>query len=246
MSYDALGPVYDQHSHAVVAGAFYRAIEPMLGALNGGTVLDLGCGTGLLTGSLAARAPSVLGIDRSPRMLDIARARCRRFGSRVDFELADLRTFSCARPAAAAFACADVVNHFLSERQLARFFRNVSRNLEPGATFAFDALNRWCFENYWLGRVYHFAGKSGDILMDCDWDAGRGVGTASMVIYERSAAASYERRRAVLRERLYESSLIERLLHGAGFSRASCRGWSPWPDQREEASVDRNLWVAVR
>lgn len=246
MTYDALGPVYDQHSHVVVARAFYRAIEPMLGALNGGAVLDLGCGTGLLTASLASRAPSVVGIDRSPRMLEAARARCRRFGSRVDFELADLRSFSCARPAAAAFACADIVNHFLSERQLARFFRNVSRNLEPGATFAFDALNRWCFETYWRGRVYHFAGKSGDIVMDCDWDAERGVGTARMVIYERSAAGGYERRRAVLRERLYESSLLERLLDGAGFSRVSSRGWSPWPDQREEASDDRTLWVAVR
>ena len=33
MTYDALGPVYDQHSHVVVARAFCRAIEPMLGAL---------------------------------------------------------------------------------------------------------------------------------------------------------------------------------------------------------------------
>lgn len=246
MIYDALGAAYDQDPHIVVAGGFYRAIQPMLGALDGGTALDLGCGTGLFTESLASRGASVLGIDCSPRMLQVARTRCRKFGARVRFELADLRSFACARPAAAAFACADIVNHFLSEQQLARFFRNVSRNLEPGATLVFDALNRWCFEHYWLGRVYRFAGERGDILMECDWNGERGVGIARMVIDARNSLGLSERRRMVLRERLHEASLLERLLHGAGFSRVSFRSWSPWPDQRDEASDDRTLWVAVR
>ncbi|MBX6341621.1 MAG: class I SAM-dependent methyltransferase [Thermomicrobiaceae bacterium] len=41
----------------------------------GGRVLDLGCGTGALLAALAARGGAVVGLDRSPAMLDAARRR---------------------------------------------------------------------------------------------------------------------------------------------------------------------------
>ncbi len=246
MSYNVISAVYDQDSHIEVAEGFYLAIKPMLGTLDGGLVLDLGCGTGLLTERLASRDNCILGVDLSSRMLQIARARCRKFGSQVKFKRADLRKFNSIRPASAAFACADVVNHFQSERQLAIFFQNIKNNLRLGGFFAFDALNRWCFENYWLNRTYHFTNKAGDIVMECDWDEDREVGTAKMVIYERKTGGLYRRQCVVLRERLYEVRLLERLLRRAGFSRVSFINWSPWSDQHEEESDDRTLWIAFQ
>jgi trans-aconitate 2-methyltransferase len=60
-------------------------------------VVDLGCGPGQLTASLADRWPSasVLGVDSSPDMIEAARAHK---GERVRFELADVGTWSPRAP----------------------------------------------------------------------------------------------------------------------------------------------------
>ena len=59
-------------------------------------IVDLGCGTGRLTSRLHAelRARDTLGIDRSPRMLDAARADGDRPGLR--FEIGDISRFAAA------------------------------------------------------------------------------------------------------------------------------------------------------
>ncbi len=52
-------------------------------------VLDLGCGTGSLAVLLAAAGHEVSGVDRSARMLDVARAKAAAAGVRVDLARGD-------------------------------------------------------------------------------------------------------------------------------------------------------------
>jgi trans-aconitate 2-methyltransferase len=61
-------------------------------------VVDLGCGPGQLTASLADRWPtaSVLGIDSSPKMIEQAR---RHTGTRIGFTVQDLRDWRPTEPA---------------------------------------------------------------------------------------------------------------------------------------------------
>ena len=49
-------------------------------------IADLGCGTGSVTALFAAAGHEVHGVDQSPRMLELARAKC---GEGVDFLLGD-------------------------------------------------------------------------------------------------------------------------------------------------------------
>src|ERR1700730_16394588 len=55
-----------------------RAVEA-LNVQNDASLLDLCCGTGALTRDAAAKVPAgrVVGVDFTPQMLEIARARCR-------------------------------------------------------------------------------------------------------------------------------------------------------------------------
>jgi trans-aconitate 2-methyltransferase len=55
-------------------------------------VMDAGCGSGRVTELLAERLPrgSVVAVDGSPSMIEQARSRLARFGSRIEFLVADL------------------------------------------------------------------------------------------------------------------------------------------------------------
>ena len=65
--------IVDLYEHDNPAGrdhAYYRGLADRLGALS---IIDLGCGTGLLTRTLVGRCRRVIGIDPSQTMIDAAR-----------------------------------------------------------------------------------------------------------------------------------------------------------------------------
>lgn len=136
--------------------AFYREIaRERCGLGDGGSVLDLACGTGRLLVPLVRDGHTVIGIDRSPPMLARAAARIARLPAaarrRALLLRADLRAFALRRPGSVALAvCAfHSVQHLLRAAELLRFFRNVRRCLRPDGWFAFDVLPA---HPGWLGR----------------------------------------------------------------------------------------------
>lgn len=76
------------------------------------TAVDLGCGTGTVLARMLERARGVIGVDGSPRMLELAR---RRFedNPRVSLRIGDLEHLPL-RDGEAQFACINMVLHHLS------------------------------------------------------------------------------------------------------------------------------------
>jgi len=74
-TYDAVARAYDAHIGDELSGKpLDRALLESLIELAGpGTIADVGCGPGHVTRFLAARHTDVIGIDLSPRMIDVAR-----------------------------------------------------------------------------------------------------------------------------------------------------------------------------
>ncbi len=98
----------------------------LLGDVEGRRVLDAGCGTGYLSGQLAARGAVVTGIDVSPRMIALARAAYPELDVRVD---------SCATLTTIADASIDalVANYVLMDvPDLPATMAAFSRVLRPG------------------------------------------------------------------------------------------------------------------
>jgi SAM-dependent methyltransferase len=243
--YEVFSLVYDQDVHLDVPRAFFRTLRPLVrAARHGPPVLDLGCGSGLLTARIAAAGAQVIGVDGSRPMLRRARARCAPHAGRVKLLARDLAALRLPPVHALAVACHDVLNHLPSEASLRRVLGSVRSALAPGGVFVFDALTDWAFETYWPDNTHRLAGPHGDLWLECDWDPARRRGTAHLVAYAKDGRGRYARHETTLHEYAWSDRALLRALRAAGFAEVFRRPWSPFADQAAEGRLERALWCA--
>ena len=95
-----------------------------------GRVLEIGCGTGEFSRLLAARAESVLAVDLSPRMIELARERSK-LHANVEFVNADALSYQLPDEHFDCVATLTTLHHLPAERVLER----IKKTLKPGGVF---------------------------------------------------------------------------------------------------------------
>ena len=142
LPYERLSEVYSDYSRGL--SLRYRTYLPtILDATSSQPdrhILDLACGTGMLTFNLAQTYHSVVGMDANENMLQIARLKCDGI-SNVRLVLADFRTFCLEERFHAVLCCADSLNYVTSIEEFQRVFANVATHLASGGVFLFDVLD---------------------------------------------------------------------------------------------------------
>lgn len=122
--------------HDVECGAYAADLalwDEMSGAA-GGTVLDLGCGTGRVALHLARRGHEVLGLDFDPEL--IAALERRGAGLPLRSVLADARDFELDEQVALALAPMQTLQLLDGERERISCLNQVASHLRPGGRFA--------------------------------------------------------------------------------------------------------------
>jgi len=107
-------------------------------------VLEVGCGTGRVTGFLAPRVRRLVAVDLSPDMLRRARRRFSPEGP-VDLVRADVLRLPLGGPFDLALAANGVFSHLLRDRERLRALRQLRELLRPGGSLLLDA--------FWLSRA---------------------------------------------------------------------------------------------
>jgi SAM-dependent methyltransferase len=97
-------------------------------------VLDLGCGTGGHAVLLADRGHDVVGVDRSPDMLERARAR----GSNARFELGEIGTFDSGETFDAALMMFAVLGYQVGNADVQAALSTARRHVRPSGLFVCD------------------------------------------------------------------------------------------------------------
>jgi glycine/sarcosine N-methyltransferase len=91
------------------------------------TIVDAGCGTGRHSAFLADAGFDVIGVDSSPAMIEVARAR----GSGARFEVGDLLTWRPPAPVDGVL-CRGVLNDCTEDEQRQRGLDSLFQMLRPG------------------------------------------------------------------------------------------------------------------
>jgi SAM-dependent methyltransferase len=103
-----------------------------------GSILDLACGTGILTAHLASIFPEVIGLDLSETMLAKAREHCY-WKKKVKFFQGDFRDFHLHRQFDIVVCALNSLNYVGNAGDLQAVFKCAAEHLRPDGLFLFDA-----------------------------------------------------------------------------------------------------------
>lgn len=115
-------------------------IEEISGPLAGKTVLDVGCGGGILSESMAVKGAEVTGIDLAEKPLAVARLHSLESGVQVNYQCIAVETLAASRPASFdVVTCMEMLEHVPDPASVVRACATLAK---PGGHVFFSTLNR--------------------------------------------------------------------------------------------------------
>jgi SAM-dependent methyltransferase len=229
--YDAIARLYDPWSVGVTEDvAFY--VEEAREA--GGTVVELGVGTGRIAIPTAAAGIPVIGVDSSRSMLDVCAERAALAGvaALLDLRVGDLRAppvRECVRLVTCPFRA---YLHLTSEGERLRALRAARSLLVPGGRLVFDVFAPGPADiadthGRWLER-------EPGIFERADWDTD--ARTLTLSVRDENAAST-------MTLAWLSPAEWRGLLERAGLEVEACYGWF---DRRPFSGGEDTVWIASR
>jgi SAM-dependent methyltransferase len=218
-----LAYIHDAGFGFVAAAAATAVIETLRkSGIKRGLVVDLGCGSGIFAGHIAAAGYDVLGYDQSAAMVRLARSRV----PAGDFRVSSFLTAQI--PCCVAVTSMGEVFNYLFDPEnkpgrLPRLFERVYEALAPGGWFIFDVATPGRGGQAGSYRTYR-EGADWACLVSCEEDKKRRILTREITSF-RKKGTTYQRDEEVHRLRLYDPVAIAAQLRKFGFSVRMRRGY---------------------
>ena len=218
MSYDSFSRFYDSLTDNVEykkrADYFCRLLS-MCG-VNGGILLDLGCGTGSMSIEMAKRGFDVIGVDLSIGMLNEARMKAYESGAQILLLNQSMDELDLYGTVDCAICVLDGINHLSGKEQIKAAFEKVSLFMNPGGAFAFDVNTLYKHKNVLADNVYVYETEN----VYCVWQNSYNEADSSVDIsldFFEEEDGIYYRSEESFTEKAYELSDISAWLTQAGF-----------------------------
>ncbi|MCC4633423.1 bifunctional 2-polyprenyl-6-hydroxyphenol methylase/3-demethylubiquinol 3-O-methyltransferase UbiG [Xanthomonas dyei] len=134
--WDADGPQKPLHALNPVRLAYVSARQELAGA----RVLDVGCGGGLLSESMARLGAQVTAIDLAPELVKVARLHSLESGVQVDYRVQSVEDLAAEQPGSFdAVTCMEMLEHVPDPTAIIRACASL---LKPGGKLFLSTLNR--------------------------------------------------------------------------------------------------------
>lgn len=155
-AYKEFATVYDELMTDIPYNDYVELLELAIGGLNGKKVLDVGCGTGLLSVKLAQKGAEVTGIDLSNDMLEVARNRAIDFSLSIEFNQLPMQQIAGNPSFDAAVIAIDSLNYVCTEEEVLQTFKGIYSVLKNGGTLLFDVHSTFKMDTIFLEGPFTF------------------------------------------------------------------------------------------
>lgn len=182
-----------------------------------GLVLDLGCGTGILTEYLAKEGYDMIGVDNSYDMLDIAMQKKEQSGLDILYLCQDMREFELYGTVAAIISICDSMNYITEPEELLTVFRLVNNYLDPGGLFLFDFNTDYKYREIIGDRVIAENREEGSFIWENTYDEKKRINEYDLTIFKPAKEAGlFEKIEEVHFQRGYILEEMKDIIEKAG------------------------------
>lgn len=178
------------------------------------SVVDLGCGTGILTVAMAEKGYDMTGVDGSAEMLSVA------YGNKspgvlwINQDFVNLDLFGTYD---AAISLLDCINHLIENGQVEQYFKRLRYFIEPGGLFVFDINSEYKFENTYKGNTFYSVEDDLSYIWQNEYDEKSKICTMDMTFFHKEGDG-YRRVDTVNKERAYSIEYLSEQLEKCGFT----------------------------
>jgi SAM-dependent methyltransferase len=229
--YERYAEIYDRIGQRQFGRRLADALlkDPRFGGDSIRTVVDLACGTGAGALRFAAAGMIVIGVDRSPRMLERAETSAEQSGLHIDWLRQDLRDLELPYPVDLAVSFYDSLNYIVENGDLECVFSRVSRSLRPNGWFVFDLNSKRRLAEGWADATM-VAADDDDLFVvyRSTWDDATCRSPLHLTAFLRDEAGHWERFDEEHIERAYAIDDVTAMLTHAGFITIDVREYHPW------------------
>ncbi|MDE5715519.1 MAG: class I SAM-dependent methyltransferase [Anaeroplasmataceae bacterium] len=137
---------YDEVMSSLDYNLWLEFVEPYLKP--NFKILDLACGTGTLLTMLKLKGFSVVGLDLSSEIIEIAKEKAKINHLNIPFYVADMTDFSLNETFDLITCFFDSVNFLKDESQIQKLFSSALKHLNKNGLFIIDVFSKALFQEY--------------------------------------------------------------------------------------------------
>ncbi len=179
-------------------------------------IVDLACGTGSSSLSLAKKGFKITGVDLAPQMLEVAREKSSEEKAEIDFVKQDMRHFQLPEPTDMVVVYQDGLNYMLEEEDLKKVFNRVYSQLNEGGMFVFD-INSVDKISTNHGEVTCYDEDKMTLIWESFYVSDKEIWEISLTGFLKRSDGYFEKFKETHREKYYPRRLVVNFLEEAGF-----------------------------
>jgi SAM-dependent methyltransferase len=218
-SFGPIAPFYDELMRSVpyrMWTGYYLLLLAQQG-IKPKRILDVCCGTGVVTEMLCREGFEMTGVDLSAPMIDEARKKAKRKKFDIRYECQDAAEMALGETFDAAYSFFDSLNYITDPLRLALAIRRVSEHLKPGGSFVFDLNTAYAFE----AELFDQSQLGNKAKVRYDWK-GHWDAETSLIRVDMRFWKGDEEYREEHWQRAYSDEEVRAMLASAGFTDVRC------------------------
>lgn len=185
--------------------------------IEGGAIVELGCGTGNAAMNMIQHGYRVYGIDNSKSMLNIAlQKRSKEFRHILHYSLQDMRSFSLPHSVKAMYSICDSMNYLTKRDDFIKALRCVRENLSSNGIFVFDLKTLYFYENILGDSTFADVREKCSYIWENHFNHRTHMNWYRLNIFTKKDSRYYRRFKEIHQQRAYTQEEIRDIIQASG------------------------------